>query len=141
MKHTPIIICSFAVLILVTSCSYDKNLIGNWAIMEMYSRHEVIFGNKWNYGVGPTMTIKGKHVFIDFHGYRTNLEGRLTYMKSKGKTLIEFSEFSDQVLNSIYEMKLDLIIGTKTSKYKKIEMILESDSVFIKAIKSETSLI
>lgn len=132
-KIHPILLIIF--LLISTSCEYNKDLNGKWAILEMYYDEQEISGNTVVYAA-PTLTFKGRKIHIDFHGNKPNLFGKRLYNKRKGEEIITISELEDNRFNREYTMYLELVKGTRTSKNRRYEMILESDSVYIRAIKS-----
>lgn len=130
------------IVLVFPSCKYNQALNGNWGIVEIFYGQNEISGNDLNKRkvyFAPTLKIKGSRIFINLSSKNTNLSGRIHYTRKNGEEFLKMTGLEDSRLNTKYKMNLYLTEGTNTSKYREYEMILESDSVYIRAVKSFAS--
>ena len=128
-------------LLIFTSCQYKENLDGTWAAIEMYYGPDLIPKNESWARIAPSLEIRGSNIFIDFHGDANNLSGKIRYRSSGEQESVSITGLKDDRLNGTYKLSLELSRGTEKSDRKEFELILQSDSVFIRAVRSQVKLL
>ena len=130
-------------LVLLTGCkTKSKNLYGNWAIIELVHDNQEIFPvYDKKFIPAPTLTIgTNKSIIIDLHQGDKSYGDFKHYFDNEVE-VVKIFNMKDQRFNGTYQLSIELSVGTKTSNYKEFEMILESDSIYIRAIKSVVRLL
>jgi len=124
----------------LTSCSnVNKNIHGNWGILEIYHGQNEISNNSGNTYLTPKLFVinRSNKFDIDFNGKRQNEYGHFHFA---ARDTIELSDMPTEFLNGKYAVKIKQTKGTEKSKSKTFELTLENDSVYIRAIKYVTKI-